>query len=68
MAPARPVEMLLATFGTYSTKRPPNRQPGIDPTPPITSPTRNDTDNRKLKLSGATNPITMALSAPATPV
>ena len=47
---------------------PPTRHPGIDPMPPMISPTRNDTDNRKLKLSGATNCTTIAPSAPAMPV
>src|SRR6516165_11720725 len=67
-APERPVETFSAMLGTNSTKTPPNRLPGIEPMPPTISPTRKFTDNRKLKLSGATNWTTIAPSAPAMPV
>ena len=60
--------MLSAMFGTNSTNNPPTRDPGIEATPPITSPTSSETDNRKVKLSGATNWTAIAPRAPATPV
>ena len=41
--------------------------PEIEARPPITMPTRNEIDTKMLKLSGATNWIVMAPSAPATP-
>jgi hypothetical protein len=36
-APASPVETRSAIFGTNSTNKPPNRLPGIEPTPPTTA-------------------------------
>ncbi len=47
---------------------PPKIAPGIEPRPPITRPTSSVTARMKVKLSGATNWMTIALSAPATPV
>ena len=55
-------------FGTNSTKKPPTIVPGIEPTPPTTRPTNSATASTKVKLSGATNAIAIAPSAPATPV
>ena len=39
-------------FGTYSTKSPPNRLPGIEPTPPTTRPTRNDDREQEIEAVG----------------
>ena len=41
---------------------------GIEASPPTTMPTKNQTDRKKVKLSGATYSATMAPSAPAIPV
>ena len=50
------------------TNRPPKIAPGIEARPPTTTPTRSVIERNTVKLSGATNWITIAPSAPATPV
>ena len=49
-------------------KNPPMMAPPIVAMPPTAEPIRNESDRNRVKLSGATNPITIAASAPATPV
>ena len=49
-------------------KNPPMIAPPIVAIPPTAEPIRNDSDRNRVKLSGATKPITIAASAPATPV
>ena len=65
----KPLENASAIFGTNSTNKPPNKVPAIEPTP-ADHEADEQTRSRgtKVKLSGATNWITMAPSAPATPV
>ena len=55
-------------LGTNWMKIAPKIAPGIDASPPITTPTRKVIDRNTVKLSGATKATTMPPSAPATPV
>ena len=52
-------------FGTYWMKMPPKIAPGIDATPPTTTPTSRKIDSVTVKLSGETKATTIAPSAPA---
>src|SRR4051794_33541610 len=68
MAHGAALEMSCAQFGTNWMKKPPRIAPEIDASPPMTMPTRNVIERNTLNVSGATNAIESADSAPATPV
>src|SRR5262245_38068905 len=62
------LEIWSARFGTNWMKKAPKIAPDIDATPPMTAPTRSPSDRKIEKLSGETNCVTSAPSAPAIPV
>ena len=68
MAHGAASEISLAILGTNWMKKPPTMAPLMVTMPPTAAPTKNDSDKNRPKLSGATKPMTMADSAPATPV
>jgi hypothetical protein len=68
MAAGADFEISSAMLGTNWMKMPPKIAPGIDASPPTTTPTSRKIDRLTVKLSGDTKATTMAPSAPATPV
>ena len=68
MAAGADFDSSSAMLGTNWMKIAPKNAPVIDASPPTTMPTSRKIDSVTVKLSGETNAITTAPSAPATPV